>query len=389
MREASLPVRLRDLAFVFAKVGAFGFGGGMGMLAILREHVLVRRHWISEEELSTALAMGQMIPGPFVPNYVEYIGYRLRGIKGMIVSVVAFLLPSTLAILVLSIVYFRYGAVPAVQAGFRGVEPVVVGLLAVATWQIARRSCRCWRSVLIAALAFLGLLVKLDVLITMLLCGLLGIALFVNPRAHRLYGFLPWLFAPWFTPAAYAWNPGAGLRAILTRAAELFGVFFKIGAIIWGGGFAAIPFIKNEVVDTRFWLTTKEFIDGVALGQITPGPVAITATFVGYRVLGLAGAFLATLGMFLPSFLILLVVLRIYDRIRDHYLVKGFLQGIMPAVVGMLLSAALFIGREAITGIAPGILALTSTILLLAFKLDPVWLVLGGATVGLMLQGRL
>jgi chromate transporter len=387
--EAAPRVALRDLMLTFAKVGAFGFGGGMGMLAILRENVLDRKRWISEQEFSTAVAMGQMTPGPFIPNCVEYIGYRLRGLKGMVVSALAFLLPSTLAILALSIVYFRYGSVPAVQAAFRGVEPVVAGILVVATWQFAQRSCRNWRSMLIALLAFLALLARVDVLLTIVVCGLLGVMLFVNLRDRRIWGFAPWLFAPWFVPGAFALQASSGFGAVLRRGAELFGVFCKIGAIVWGGGFAAIPFIQHEVVDVRDWLTAKEFIDGVALGQITPGPVAITATFVGYRVLGIAGAALATIGMFLPSFIILLILLRVYDRIKDHYLVKGFLQGIMPAVVGMLLSAALVIGRESITNLPTATLGLISLVLLLVAKLDPIWLVLGGAAVGLVLKGWL
>lgn len=382
-------VRLRDLALVCARVGAFGFGGGMAMLSILREHVLNRRKWISETEFATAVAMAQMVPGPFIPNVAEYIGYRLRGFKGMLLAAVSFLLPSVLAILILSIFYFRYGSMAAVQFAFRGIGPAITAILLVATWQIARTAVKSWRSVFIGVLAFAGLLFKADVLLIIAVSGALGILLFVNFRARRLYGFAPWLFAPWFVPAAYALQPGSGAGAMLRRGLDLLAVFLKIGTIVWGGGFAALPFIRYEVVDTRHWLTAREFIDGVALGQITPGPVAITATFVGYRVLGIAGAALSTIAMFLPSFLILLVLLHVYDRIRENLLVKGFLQGILPAVVGMLLSAAVMIGRDSITTIPAAALGIVSLVLLLAVKLDPVWLVLGGGVVGLLLGARL
>jgi chromate transporter len=387
--QPPVTVRLRDLALVCARVGAFGFGGGMAMLSILREHVLNRRKWISETEFTTAVAMAQMVPGPFIPNVAEYIGYRLRGFKGMLLAAISFLLPSVLAILVLSVVYFRYGSVPAVQFAFRGIGPVVSAILLVATWQIARTSVKSWRSVFIGILAFAGLLFKKDVLLIIAMSGALGILLFVNFRARRLYGFVPWLFAPWFMPAALALQPESGAGAVLRRGTDLLAVFLKIGTIVWGGGFAAIPFIRSEVVDARHWLTAREFIDGVALGQITPGPVAITATFVGYRVLGIAGAVLSTIAMFLPSFVILLLLLRVYDRIREHYLVKGFLQGIMPAVVGMLLSAAVVIGRDSITTIPAAGLGLLGLILLAVVKLDPVWLVLGGGVVGILLGARL
>jgi len=368
----------------------------MAMLAILREHVLNRRKWLSETEFMTAVAMAQMVPGPFIPNVVEYIGFRLRGFKGMLLAAVSFLLPSVLAILVLSIVYFRYGNIPAVQAAFRGIGPVVCAILLVATGQLARNSVRSWRSVLIGSLAFAALLVRIDVLLTIAVCGALGILLFTfwghdssSCPPRRLHAFVPWFFAPWFVPAAYALQPEHAVGAVLRRAGELLGVFLKIGTIVWGGGFAAIPFIRCEVVDARHWLTAREFIDGVALGQITPGPVAITATFVGYRVLGIAGALLSTIAMFLPSFVILLLLLRVYDRIREHYLVRGFLHGIMPAVVGMLLSAAVVIGRDSITTLPAAGLGLLGLVLLAVVRLDPVWLVLGGGVLGILLSGRL
>ena len=178
---------------------------------------------------------------------------------------------------------------------------------------------------------------------------------------------------------------GAALPAVLVRAGELALVFFKVGTVIFGGGFAAIPFLQHEVVEVHKWLSMREFIDGVALGQMTPGPVAITATFIGFRVLGLPGALLATLGTFLPSFFMLWGLIHVYRRIKDHPLVKGFLSGVMPAIAGMLLAATVFVGRAAIVSPAAAVPGLLSLALLLRFRLDPVWLVLGGALVGLVL----
>ncbi|MDH5187262.1 MAG: chromate transporter, partial [candidate division WOR-3 bacterium] len=175
----------------------------------------------------------------------------------------------------------------------------------------------------------------------------------------------------------------------VAKAFELFGVFFKIGTIIFGGGYAAIPFIKNEVVDLRNWLTAKEFIDGVALGQVTPGPVAITATFVGYKVLGIFGAIISTVAIFLPSFLLLLVLIHIYNRIKNQPLVQGFITGVKPAIVGMLFAATVFIGRNSITDYRTAILAVLSFILLYRFKVDPIWLILGGGFFGWMVNSVL
>ena len=368
------------IALVFLRVGTFGFGGGVGMLALIRDALVRREKWIDDSQLGVAVAMGQMLPGPFVSNYAEYIGYELRGFRGMSVAVFSLLLPSFVLMCLLSWLYVRYGSVPVAMRVFAGVQPVVVGILAWATVNIGRAHIRNWKGTVIAAVAFGALLLKVDVLAVIAGCGVLGILLggtwrsLLPRRTSAFAPLLPFLLA--------VGQPGA---SVWSRALALGGVFLKIGAVIFGGGFAAIPFIQHEVVDARHWLTAKEFIDGVALGQMTPGPVAITATFVGFKVLGLPGAAIATIAVFLPSFLLILILIHVYRRVKDYPLVKGFLAGVMPAVTGMLLSATVFIGRTAIHGPAAAVMALLSLALLLRFRTDPVWLVLGGALVGLAL----
>jgi chromate transporter len=373
-------VGLGRIALAFLRLGTIGFGGGVGMLALLREEVVRRRKWVDDGQLGVAVAMGQMLPGPFISNYAEYIGYELRGLRGMTVAVVCLLLPSFLLMCGLSWFYLRYGTVPAAERVFAGVQPVVVGILAWATVNIGRAHLPDWRAWLVGVLAFVALMLRVDVLLVIGGSGLLGIVLSgawrsLRPRAAALFApLLPLVGATNGAPAS-AWG----------RLAELGLVFVKIGALIWGGGFAAIPFIQQEVVTVRGWLTAREFIDGVALGQVTPGPVAITATFIGFKVGGLAGALVATVAVFLPSFLLIIGLIHVYRKVKDHPLVRGFLSGVMPAVVGMLLSATVFIGRTAITGAAPALVALLSFALLLRFRADPLWLVLGGGALGLVL----
>jgi chromate transporter len=178
---------------------------------------------------------------------------------------------------------------------------------------------------------------------------------------------------------------GLALPAVVQKAGELALVFLKVGTVIFGGGLAAIPFLQHEVVDVRHWLTMREFIDGVALGQVTPGPVAITAAFIGYKVLGVSGALIAALGTFLPSTLMLWGLIHVYRRVSSNALVQGFLSGVMPAVAGMLLWATVFLGRGAIAGPVQAVLAPFAFCLLLRFKIEPVWLILGGALVGLVM----
>lgn len=407
-----VPVRvsLRDIARVFAKVGTIGFGGGVGMLAIIRQEVVERRRWVDDQQLSVAVAMGQMLPGPFVSNYAEYIGYELRGMKGMVTAVVALLAPCFVLMCGLSFLYFRFGSVPLVTKLFSGVQPVVVGILAWATWSIGKANITNWRSVAIGVIAAAALFLKVDVLLVVVGCGILGIVLSGKgsrdrgiersseeqaegksqeskakaqsggqreANGVRRVAFVPWM--PLLLFAAVAAGP-----TVWQKAGELALVFLKVGTVIFGGGFAAIPFLQHEVVDVHRWLSMREFIDGVALGQITPGPVAITAAFIGYKVLGFWGALIAALGTFLPSSLMLWGLIHVYRRVQYNRVVQGFLSGVMPAVTGMILTATVFVGRTAINGPVQAVVAPLALCLLLRYRLEPVWLILGGALVGLV-----
>ncbi len=376
-----VPVRLRDIARVFAKLGTIGFGGGVGMLALIRQEVVERRRWIDDRQLSVGVAMGQMLPGPFVSNYAEYIGYELRGMRGMVTAAVALLAPSLVLMAVLSALYFRYGSVPVVTRLFAGVQPVVVGILAWATWNIGRANVRNRKAAIIGLVAAVALFFKGDVLLVVLGCGVLGIAFSGAWRQVKGNGAAA-LVAVGFWLGS---SGGLALPAVVQKAGELALVFLKVGTVIFGGGFAAIPFLQHEVVDLHHWLTMREFIDGVALGQVTPGPVAITAAFIGYKVLGISGAVIAALGTFLPSTFMLWGLIHVYRRVSSNALVQGFLSGVMPAVAGMLLWATVFLGRSAITGPVQAVLAPFAFCLLLRFKVEPIWLILGGALVGLLM----
>jgi len=403
MDETPKPrVSLREIARVFAKLGTIGFGGGVGMLALIRQEVVERRRWVDDKQLSVAVAMGQMLPGPFVSNYAECIGYELRGMKGMVVAVIALLAPCFALTCALSLLYFRFGDMPLVTKLFAGVQPVVVGILAWATWSIGKANISNWRAGIIGAMAAIALFFKGDVLLVVVGCGVLGIALTggwkskgkaeeenrqgrqvrqdeeQEANGERRMAFVPWLPLTLF--AAVAAGP-----AVWQRAGALALVFLKVGTVIFGGGFAAIPFLQHEVVDVHHWLSMREFIDGVALGQITPGPVAITAAFIGYKVLGVWGALIAALGTFLPSSLMLWGLIHVYRRVSSNALVRGFLSGVMPAVTGMLLVSTAFIGRSAIAGPAQAILAPLALVLLLRSRIEPVWLILGGALVGMVM----
>jgi chromate transporter len=336
------------------------------MLALLRQECVQRKKYITDDELCTGVAIGQMLPGPFIPNYCEYIGYHLFGIKGSIIGAIALLTPSFVLMCILSYLYFMYQTLPGVTQIFHGIGAVITAILLWASYDMGKVLIKDVKGVVIFICACVLFFLKFDPILTVLLCGALRIILDRLPAQHPLLFAVPLFAFDLKTSLQIAW------------------VFLKIGAIIFGGGYGAIPFIKNEVCAVHGWLSAREFIDGVALGQMTPGPVAITATFVGFKVMGLPGALIASICIFLPSFIMLLVLVHIYKRIHTNSYVLSFFAGIKSAVVAILLTTGiLFVGLNWMS-IPYGVFGTIVLIVLLFKRIEPALLILIGAAFGLI-----
>jgi chromate transporter len=387
MNENRKFVRLKELILTFLKIGTVGFGGGIGTLALLRKYIVLDKKWITDNDLATAVALGQTIPGPFIPNYVEYIGYRLRGIRGLLVSVSAFLLPGVVSMIVLSYFYFHAGQTIVFNDILLWVQPVIIGILAWASYDMGKIYWKHRKSIAVGILAFLGSFFNISPIITILVCGCLGMVFF--SRANRLLSVVPLFFL--FAASPLSINIKGLLSLVL--------LFIQIGTVIFGGGFAAIPFIAKEVTVLRPWLTNPELLTGIALSQITPGPVALLATFVGFKVSGVSGAILATIAIFLPSSIILILILILYQYIKKSGLPRfypyalGFIEGIKPAIVGILIAATIMMASVKgilITGsffwsIIKFCLVGISFILLVRYRASPALLILGSAVLGFIL----
>ncbi|MGB3480561.1 MAG: chromate efflux transporter [bacterium] len=357
----------KELAKVLLKVGFFGFGGGIGMLAILRAECVKKRKLVTDDDLCTAVAMGQMLPGPFISNYCEYIGYHLFGLKGAVLAAAAILLPSFVLMLILSWFYLTYQSLPGVTLIFKGIGAVMTSIILWAAYDMGRVLIKDIKGIIVFVFALILFLVKFDPILTVIICGFLRVGLDHVKTAKQCLLAIP-LFV------------FHGKKAITLAA-----IFLKIGAIIFGGGYAAIPFIKNEVCNTRAWLTPQEFLDGIALGQMTPGPVAITATFVGFKVMGLPGAIIATLSIFLPSFIMLMILVKIYKKVDNNKYVMSFFNGIKSAVVAILLSTGILFASLNWLNIPYGIFGIVVLIVLLLIKIEPIFLILGGAIFSLII----
>lgn len=360
-------MKLRELAKPFLKVGLLGFGGGIGMLAILRGECVKNRKMITDNELTNAVAIGQMLPGPFVPNYCEYIGYILCGIKGAVVAGVSLLLPPFILMLILSYIYLTFNTLPAIEQIFKGIGAVMTAIILWAGYDMGKLLINNLNRILVFVFALIMFLIRFDPVLTVLFAGLLNIIL-ERIKSPKIFFAVPiFLFD-------------------LNKLIELFWIFFKTGTVIFGGGYAAIPFIQNEVCVYRDWLTKKEFLDGFALGQITPGPVAITATFVGFRVMGIIGALVSTIAIFLPSFLMLIILVRIFKKIEQNRFVISFLNGLKSAVVAILLSTGIFFISANWFDVPYGIFGIICLGLLIFMKkVDPLLFVIAGIVFGLII----
>jgi len=378
-------------------VGLTAFG--MAILQKLKALVM-DNHWLSEEEMNEGLAMVQLYPGPLMVDFSAYVGYKLRGVMGAILATTGFILPPFVLMTVLSALYFAAGNLPWVHPLLVGLEALVVGILVNVTLEMGGRNIQNRTQAVIMLLAFAALLFKLNAVLIVLVALALG-AWLIRPTAGagKMAG------AGKTTPkvesaSAQRWAAiGVVVAVILAVVAfslslksEIGGLtlsLFKIGSVAFGNGFALLPLIQSETVDAHHWLTMSQFADGVALGQITPGSLLITATFVGYKLGGFWGGLLATFAMFSPSFAMTLVFTEIFARIRNLKAVRGALAGVMASFVGLLAVVLLQLGGVALTSPASLALAGGAFVAVRYFKIDILWVFLGGVTIwgGLLALG--
>ncbi|MEX2246097.1 MAG: chromate efflux transporter [Dehalococcoidia bacterium] len=360
--------RYGELLRLFGKLGVIGFGGPTAHIAMMEDEAVRRRGWLAREEFIDALAATNVIPGPNSTEMAVHIGYRRAGVAGGLLAGVTFILPAFVLMVGLSWAYFRWADVAAVADVFDGIKPAVIAVLAVTLWRLFRASVKD-----VPQLAIVGVAGALAYAFTsweplvLIAAGLCGVALYARPRAFPklpLLSVAPWplLLVPALAAAFFAWEPGA--------LGDLALVFLRAGGLLFGGGYVLIPLTEGDVTGRFGWLTERQFLDGVALGQMTPGPIVITATFVGYGAAGFPGALVATVAVFAPSFLFAIAAGNFLDRVRGWKLGRAFLLGVGPAVVGTIGAVSLKLVPEAIND-SWGV-ALLAVALALAWRYGPI-----------------
>jgi chromate transporter len=378
-------VPLWTILVAYLQVGLTAFG--WAILQKLKALVLDNR-WLSEEEMNEGLALVQLYPGPIMVDFTAYVGYKLRGVPGAILATTGFILPSFILMLALSALYFAAGSLPWIHQLFLGLEALVVGILFNVTLDMGARALKGRVEAMIALLAFAALLFKVNAVLLVLAALGLGAWLMRPPMGPQKPGktaSLP-LTRPisrlrWAATAAVI----AAILAVVVLAWALHSdvgalglALFKIGAVAFGNGMTIVPLIQADVVDTHHWLTLSQFADGLALGQITPGPFLITATFIGYKMDGVFGAALATFAIFAPSFAMTLIFTEIFGKVRHLGAVKGALAGVLASFVGMLAVVLLQLGGLALATLAALVLAAAAFVAVRFFKLDILWVFAGG-----------
>lgn len=376
--HASLARRLGDVAGLFLKLGFTAFGGPAAHIALMHNEVVKRRRWLSEQEFLDLVGATNLIPGPNSTEMAIHIGLRRAGWLGLLAGGLGFVGPAVLIVLLLAWAYVRFGSAPEAGWLMYGIKPVVIAIIAHALWSLGRRALKT------VPLALLGLVV-----IVLYFLGANEIALmFAGGLLVMLASNLQGLRH--LRPKIGLLFPGPGLFASGALASTAFGLpllfltFLKIGAVLYGSGYVLLAFLRADLVVRYGWLTDQQLLDAIAVGQVTPGPLFTTATFIGYVLAGVPGALLATLGIFLPSFIFVALLSPLIPRIRGSAWASSFLDGVNAAALGLMAAVTWQLGRASLVDPLTALMALAALGLLLRFKINSTWLILAGALVGLL-----
>jgi chromate transporter len=360
--------RLGELVRVFGWLGATAFGGPAAHIALMEDACVRRRQWLTHDELVDLIGAANLIPGPNSTELAIHIGHRRAGWLGLVVAGAAFILPAALIVGALAWVYVRWGALPAVAGVMAGVKPVVVAIVIQAIWNLGKTAVKTAFLGAVGGAAAAAALLGVDELAVL---GVAGAAVALSRVGAKQGVWLPLVGAPAAAAPAFS-------------LAAMFLAFVKIGAVLFGSGYVLVAFLRGEFVDRWHWLTESQLLDAVAVGQVTPGPVFTTATFIGYVLGGGVGSVLATIGIFLPAFVFVAISGPLVPRIRRSQVAGAVLDGVNVASLGLMAAVTVQLGRAAVVDIPTAAIALAAAAILVRYRPNPTWLVAAGAALGVM-----
>jgi len=382
MATQDVPPRIpiRDLVRYYLRLGLLGFGGPVALVGQMERELVDEKRWLTKEEMREGIAVCQSLPGPFAIQVGIWISYIRGGFWGAWAGGWAFILPNFVIVVALGALYVRLEGLPAVAAVFYGVSPAVIALILHSCYRLTKLGMKDWLEWALAAAAFvITVAVRAEVALVFVGCGIVGLLYYGSLVRGRKTASTTSLM---IGIPLLAIGPAHG--SLGTMLGKLLTFFLKAGSLTFGSGLVIVPFLEKGLVQQTGWLSEREFLVAVAMGMISPGPVVITATFVGYLVAGFWGSLVATIGIFLPSFLLVLIVAPILVRYRTNPNVQGFIKGAYAAAIGTILGACVLLGKIAIGDWLTALVAIGSLVVLFRWKVSNPLLVAATAIIGLI-----
>jgi chromate transporter len=382
---------LKELTLFFLRLGVTAFGGPAAHIAMMEDELVRRRKWLSREKFLDLLGASSLIPGPSSSELAIHIGYLRAGWAGLLIGGACFIFPAALLVGMIAWAYVRFGHLPAVAALLYGVKPVVIAVILQALWGLGRTAVKSWVLAIAGLLCVALSFAQVNVLLILFGTGaiLASIhALSRNRPGNQKAAGVTTLVSAWrgarpVVARIFPWAGATGVAAVIPGMWPLFLVFLRIGSIVFGSGYVLLAFLRADLVVHRAWVTDAQLVDAVAIGQVTPGPVFTTATFLGYLLRGPMGGLVATVGIFLPAFILVALSGPLIPLLRRSATAGAFLDGVNVASLALMAAVSYQLGRSAIVDWVTIVLAMASAVLLLRFRINSAWLVLGGAVVGI------
>lgn len=363
----------RELAIAFLKLGTVAFGGPAAHIAMMDQEFVERRQWFERSQLMDMIGFTSLIPGPNSTELAILIGLEIGGIGGLIIAGTCFILPALLIVWGFAVIYTQFQTLPQLGDVLYGIKPVIIGLLLHALWKLRGAATKNIYTIIVTLGAIALFYGGINEIILLIGSGLI-VALLQNWRS--LFSLSLVLVPQTVTVTELLTDP--------PTTWNIFIAFFKIGAVLYGGGYVLLAFLQKELVERLGWLTPQQLLDAVAVGQFTPGPLFTTATFVGYLINGNMGAIAATVGIFLPSFIFVAIFYRFLERLKQSLWIRGFLDGVNGAAVGLIVPATIQLGQAAIIDPISSLITLSTAVLLWRTKVSTPWLIFGGGAIGLI-----
>tara|TARA_R110002049_G_scaffold263108_1_gene439236 strand:+ start:764 stop:1891 length:1128 start_codon:yes stop_codon:yes gene_type:complete len=367
--------KLKEVALVFFKLGCFAFGGPAAHIAMMEDEIIEKRKWMTRDYFLDLIGTTNLIPGPNSTEMTMHCGYERAGKAGLFVAGIAFIIPATIITAILAYLYVNYGKLPQVEPFIYGIKPAVLAIIASAILKLGKKAIKSTELIILGILVLVVSLLGVNEIIALLSAGVLGMLYFYlkSKTLSNLNAISPFLLL-------------FGIHTTVAKVStlKLFLIFLKVGTILYGSGYVLFAYLDEELV-TRGLLTRAELIDAIAIGQFTPGPVLSTSTFIGYQLLGFSGALVATAGIFLPSFLFVLILNPFIPKMQNSKILRYFLDSINVAAVAVMLAVLIIMAKDTLMELQSISIAVVAVILIFKTKVSTIWTIVVGAILGYVL----